>query len=101
MTRGWFVGAFEPTVCHTPDFEVGYREYEPGVHDMHYHTQVTEINLVVKGSLRLQNRILVAGDIFVLEPWEITDPEFLEVSGIVCVKMPSVNDKQCVQHVTE
>jgi mannose-6-phosphate isomerase-like protein (cupin superfamily) len=93
MLRGWFVGAFEPTCRATKDFEVQYREYLPGHTDDHYHTHVTEINLVVSGKVTLQGKTLVKGDIFVLEPWEISNPEFLEPTGIVCVKFPSMNDK--------
>jgi hypothetical protein len=98
MTRGWFVGNFSPTVHATPHFEVGYREYPPNhPPDPHYHPVVTEINLIVFGSLRLQNKILTKGDIFVLDPWEISNAEYLETTGIVCVKYPSVNDKQVIQ----
>jgi len=96
MVRGWFVGAFEPTLHHTDQFEVGYRVHEPGCTDWHYHTHVKEINLLVHGTMILQGRKLQAGDLFVLEPWEVTNPEFLEPCGIVCVKMPSQNDKVCI-----
>lgn len=93
MTRGWFVGDFEPTCWSTPHCEVQYREYMPDHVDYHYHTHVTEINLIVKGSMRLHNQDLVAGDIFILEPFEISDAQFLEPTSIVCVKFPSKNDK--------
>lgn len=94
MVRGWFVGGFEPTAHYTKDFEVGYRVHERGSQDHHFHTDVTEVNLLVSGSLRMHNRVLTAGDIFILEPWEITNPEFLEDSGVICVKFPSMNDKR-------
>lgn len=93
MLRGWFVGGFEPTCYYTKDFEVQYREYMPGHTDNHYHTLVTEVNLVVCGQVRIQGQLLEKGDIFVLQPYEISNPEFLEPTGIVCVKYPSVNDK--------
>jgi hypothetical protein len=96
MVRGWFVGAFEPTMHGTPHVEVGYRMHEPGIRDWHYHTHVKEINLLVSGSMIIQGKQLHAGDIFVLEPYEVTDPEFLEPCGIVCVKFPSQNDKQSI-----
>jgi hypothetical protein len=47
----------------------------------------------VSGRVIIQGKTLVKGDIFVLEPWEISNPEFLEPTGIVCVKFPSMNDK--------
>lgn len=93
MTRGWFVGAFEPSLHQTKDFEVGYRVHEPGKNDWHYHTQVTEINLLIRGRMIIQGQLLTSGDLFVLEPYEVTDPEFLEPCEIVCVKFPSGYDK--------
>ena len=94
--KGWFVGGFSPTAYYTKEFEVGYRVHPAGEKDDHYHTTVTEINLVVSGKMILQDKTLVAGDIFILEPWEITDPQFLEDTSIICVKTPSMNDKKTI-----
>ena len=41
----------------------------------------------------LQNSELKEGDIFILDPFEIADPKFLEDTEIICVKVPSSNDK--------
>jgi hypothetical protein len=38
----------------------------------------------------IQNTKLKKGDIFILEPYEIADPEFLEDCEIVCVKIPGI-----------
>lgn len=98
MKEGWFVGAFEPTAYHTNQFEVNYRIHPKGqVWDTHYHTEVTEINLLIKGKMTLQNKELTSGDIFILEPWEIADPVFLEDCEMICVKTPSKNDKVVVK----
>jgi mannose-6-phosphate isomerase-like protein (cupin superfamily) len=96
MIRGWFVGAFSPTIHYTDQYEVGYRVHEQGKRDWHYHTHVTEINLIIFGEMIIQGKHLQAGDIFVLEPYEITDPEFLCDCGIVCVKTSSLMDKKCI-----
>jgi hypothetical protein len=94
MKSGWFVGNFEPTAYKTEDFEVNYRVHKAGEEwDYHYHTTVTEINLLIKGKMTIQNTTLVSGDIFIIEPFEVTDPEFLEDCAVVCVKTPSANDK--------
>ena len=93
MVRGWFVGAFEPTAWHSAHVEVGYRVHEAGIRDWHYHTHVTEVNLIISGEMIIQGQHLKAGDIFELAPYEVTDPEFLTDCGIVCVKFPSMNDK--------
>lgn len=97
MIKGWFVGDFEPSILRTSEFEVGYRTHDVGHGDPHYHTMVTEINLITQGRMILHGRELKTGDIFVLEPWEITAPEFLEPTSIVCVKTPSINDKKQIQ----
>lgn len=98
MKSGWFVGAFEPTCFYTKDFEVNYRLHPKGQEwDTHYHTLVTEINLLIRGKMTLQNQELNSGDIFIIEPWEVTDPVFLEDCEIICVKVPSGNDKKIIK----
>lgn len=97
MKQGWFVGGFEPTAYYTKDFEVNFRLHPKGQDwPKHYHTEVTEINLLIRGRMTLQNRELVGGDIFIIEPWELTDPVFLEDCEIICVKTPSSDDKVSV-----
>jgi quercetin dioxygenase-like cupin family protein len=99
MQGGWFVGNFTPT-AHKADFEVCYKFHPKGdVWDIHYHDTVTEINLLVRGKMRMQNRLLEAGDIFIIEPYEISDPEFLEDCEVVVVKTPSANDKIPVKKI--
>lgn len=97
MVGGWFVGDFEPTAYKTKDFEVSYKLHQKGQEwDIHYHTDVTEINYVIRGNMVLQGKTLKTGDIFILEPYEIADPDFIEDTEIICVKTPSINDKVSV-----
>jgi hypothetical protein len=94
MKGGWFIGNFEPSVYKTDQFEVSYKFHFKGEKwDFHYHTEVTEINYLVKGVMTLQNKTLMGGDIFTLEPFEIADPEFLTDCELIVVKIPSANDK--------
>jgi len=94
MKGGWFVGNFEPSAYKTDQFEVSYKFHSQGEKwDFHYHTQITEINYLVKGQMMIQNTLLNTGDIFVLEPYEIADPEFITDCELVVVKTPSANDK--------
>jgi hypothetical protein len=96
MKAGWFVGNFSPT-SYKADFEVCYRIHPKGeVWASHYHTEVVEINLLIRGEMILQGKKLVSGDIFVLEPFEVADPVFIEDCEIVCVKSKSINDKVIV-----
>lgn len=99
MHSGWFVGGFQPTAYYTKDFEVNYRIHKAGESwDMHYHSEVTEINLLIRGKMIIQGKNLNSGDIFIIEPWEITDPVFLEDCEIICVKTPSINDKKVIRN---
>lgn len=97
MKGGWFIGNFEPSIIKTNNFEISYKFHKKGeILDIHYHDTVTEINLVTNGEIIIQNKKLKKGDIFVLSPFEIADPTFPEDCEIVCVKIPSKNDKVSV-----
>lgn len=94
MVGGWFVGNFEPTAYKTEQFEVSYKLHPKGQDwGMHYHTDVTEINYIIRGKMKIQGKELNQGDIFILNPYEIADPTFITNTEIICVKTPSINDK--------
>mgnify|MGYP003132400480 CR=1 FL=1 len=95
MKGGWFVGDFYPRATESKEVEVSYKKHPKGEKwDTHYHEHVTETNLLVRGEMIIQGKKLIAGDIFVLEPYEIADPQFIEDCEIVCVKTPAIkNDK--------
>jgi hypothetical protein len=100
MKGGWFVGNFMPAAYNTDQFEVSYKLHTKGEKwDVHYHHTVKEINLLIRGKMIIQGVELLSGDIFVIDPYEISDPEFLEDCEIVCVKTPSVNDKISVRKI--
>lgn len=98
MVGGWFVGNFEPTAYKTDAVEVSYKTHKAGEpYDVHYQTKITEINLLTRGKMLMQNKELVAGDIFIMNPYEIADPIFIEDCEVVCVKIPGItNDKVIV-----
>lgn len=99
MIGGWFVGNFEPTAYKTDIFEVSYKIHPKGEKwDLHYHEKVTEINLLIKGKMIMQSKHLKENDIFIVEPFEIADPEFLEDCHIICIKTPGIaKDKICLK----
>ena len=101
MKHGWYVGDFEPSSYKTTSFEACYRTHPKGeIWDTHYHKHVTEINLLVSGKMILQDIELQSGDIFIIKPYEIADPIFLEDCTIMCIKTPGVtNDKVIVKNV--
>ena len=97
MKAGWFVGDFEPTAYKTKNFEVCFRTHPKGeIWDTHYHEKITEINLLAKGKMTLQGKELNTGDIFILEPFEIADPIFLEDCDILCVKYPGIKGDKVI-----
>lgn len=98
MFRGWFIGNFEPTVFKTSEVEVGFKVHKKNEkYEMHYQTQVVEINLLISGKMKMHNKDLVSGDIFILYPYEVSDQEFIEDCEIVCIKIPGItNDKVVV-----
>lgn len=94
-TRGWYVGDFTPSCLQTKDFEVGLLIHKKDEYwSPHTHKISTEINLLVEGEMIIQNKKLVTGDLFILEPNEVADPTFLTDCKLVVIKTPSLpNDK--------
>lgn len=97
--KGWFVGDFPKAAFQSKDFEVSWRIHHAGeAWDLHYQEKAYEINLLISGEMVLNNVKLVSGDVFVLDPFEITDVRFITECSIVCVKTPSLpNDKIIVE----
>ena len=90
--NGWFIGNFDPTILKREDFEVGYKKHKIGEqYDIHYHKETIEINLLTKGKMIIQDKTLNAGDIFVIYPYEISDPIFIEDCEVLVVRVPSVS----------
>ena len=98
MTKGWFVGAFEPTIHWTNDFEIAVKSYKKGdTEEKHYHRIATEITVVVLGSVVMFDKKWEEGDIIVAEPGDATSFEALSDTINVVVKVPSVGkDKYLV-----
>ena len=99
MKRGWFIGDFEPSAYKTKNFEVAVGHHKKGeIWDKHYHKIATEITLIVKGKVQLDDEIFVKGDILIIYPNEVVSPIFLEETDYVVVKTISdKNDKYIVE----
>lgn len=98
MIGGWFIGDFEPTAFKTENFEVCYKQHPKGEEwDTHYHKIATEINYIIRGEMMINDDLLKEGDIFILEPNEVSKPEFLTDCELIVVKTPSAkNDKYII-----
>lgn len=88
--RGWFIGDFDRAVWRTKDFEVNWQT-NPRKHAVsHYHKVVHEIQLVTRGRMLVNGEIFEAGDIFMFEPGDMCQVEYLEETDTIAVKVPSV-----------
>ena len=98
MTRGWFVGDFNPSLFKTQDVEVAVQHFPAGTTEAeHYHAIATEITVIVSGEAEMQGKRVVAGDIVVLEPHEVTGFKAITDVTTAVVKIPGAkNDKYLV-----
>lgn len=96
--KGWFVGNFEPSLLKA-DFEVGLHQHSAGeYHQDHFHKLGTEINVMIEGQIKINGKIFGPGDIFVFEPYEISQVEYLtNVKLIVVRNISDPNDKYNVE----
>jgi len=95
MTKGWFIGNFQPSLFGTNDVEVAVKEYRAGdVEDRHYHKIATEYTVIIDGKIEMNDRQFEKGDIIVIKPNESTNFKALTDVTTVVVKMPGAgNDK--------
>lgn len=98
MKGGWFIGDFHPT-AYPANFEVCYKHHKKGEKwDSHYHKKATEINLLVSGKMSINGTIINAGQVFVIYPYYVSSPVFLEDCSLVIVKTISdENDKYIIK----
>ncbi len=93
MTKGWFIGNFEPALCKTNDCEVAVKSYKAGDYEeKHYHKIATEFTVVVKGRVKMFGREFKEGDMIVTDPGDATDFTALTDAVNVVVKIPGAND---------
>lgn len=89
--RGWFIGDFPEAVHRTSDFETCYQTNTAGtVYVQHYHKVITEIQLITRGCMILNDVEYRAGDIVIVEPGDIVGGYYSEDTDTVAVKFPSI-----------
>tara|TARA_R110001592_G_scaffold339310_1_gene626991 strand:+ start:3739 stop:4062 length:324 start_codon:yes stop_codon:yes gene_type:complete len=95
FTKGWFVGNFEPSLIKTNDVEVGYKEYKQGDKESrHYHKIATEITVIIKGEVLMNNIKYKQGSVIEIPAGEVTNFECLLDAKTLVVKYPGAsNDK--------
>jgi len=102
MTKGWFIGNFEPSLLKTNDVEVGLKRYTKGNRESaHYHKVATEFTVVISGEVRMNGIVYGSDSIIVTEPNEITDFEALEDTVTLVVKIPGANGDKYLSGIKE
>lgn len=99
FTKGWFIGDFEPTLLRTPEFEVGYHEYQKDQYwAPHVHKIADEYNLLIEGEMEVCGQRVSKGQLFVIEKNEVAAPKFLQDCKVLIIKSPSIpGDKYIVE----
>lgn len=95
MTKGWFVGSFDPSVYKTSEVEVGVKCYKADDYDeLHHHKVATEITVLIRGRAVIGGTEISAGDIVVIPTNCAVDFRVIEDCETVVVKLPGAsNDK--------
>ena len=95
MTKGWFIGDFQPTLCATQSVEVAVKEYPAGFYEeWHYHKIASEFTVIVSGEVEMNGVRYGNGDIIVIKPGEGTDFKALTHTVTTVVKIPgATHDK--------
>lgn len=99
--NGWFIGNFEPTLLKTENFEVAHHFYKKEFRSVpHMHKVATEYNYIISGKVRIDEKILWRGDMFIYEPGDVSDVVFLEDTDLLIIKTPSLpNDKYLINTI--
>lgn len=91
MTKGWFVGDFDPAALRTQAAEVAVKRYNKGdAEPRHVHQVAPEITLILDGEVQMNGEVFRSGDIVLIEPGEPTDFQAMSDVTTVVVKTPSV-----------
>lgn len=95
MVKGWFIGAFEPTLFNTADVEVAVKKYKGGDYEeTHHHKIATEFTVIITGEVEMNGIRYSNGDIIKIPPGISTNFRSLSDATTVVVKIPgAVNDK--------
>lgn len=91
MTKGWFVGGFDPAALRTDACEVAVKRYRAGTEEAaHVHRVAVEVTLILEGEVEMAGERCCSDDILVVEPGDPSSFRALTDAVLVVVKMPSV-----------
>jgi len=92
--KGWILGNFNPSLFNA-NIDIGILHLLKGhKSDNHFHKIHVEYNIIITGKAKVDGIILSSGDIFIYNPLEKSNVEFLEDCILLVIKNPSSkNDK--------
>ena len=94
---GWIIGPFSPAILNTDQFELAIKEYRAGdAEASHHHKVADEYTVVVRGRVRMLDRVFGPGEIIKIPPGYSTSFEALEDTITVVVKIPGVQGDKYV-----
>lgn len=95
MVKGWFIGAFEPTLFSTSDVEIAVKKYKKGdCEKSHHHKRATEFTVIITGEVEMNGMHYSDGDIIKISPGTSANFKTLTDATTVVVKIPgAANDK--------
>lgn len=98
FTRGWIIGDFEPSLLKNSGVELAvmHKNKGVGVCDFHYHENCIEINVLIKGQMKVNNKIIKENEVFVFNPFVPAICEFLEDCTFVAFKNKSSNKDKVI-----
>lgn len=90
FTKGWIVGDFSPAIINSPFVEVAYHKHKAGEDLLtHYHKIAKEITVVVDGVIEVNGNRFHEGDIFMIEPFEVSEARVYKDCKLIVIKSPS------------
>lgn len=94
--RGWIIGDFEPSLLKNTGVELAIMNKKKGIgaNDYHYHEHCIEINVLIKGKMKINNKLIHENEIFIFNQNVPSIYEYLEDCTLVVFKnKKSNNDK--------
>jgi hypothetical protein len=100
MVKGWFIGAFEPTLYSTNDVEVGVKSYKKGDYEAaHYHKVATEFTVIIEGEVEMNGVRYVKDDIIKIQPGVSTDFRVITDTITIVVKIPGASSDKYISSI--
>ncbi len=96
FVNGWIIGDFEPSILKNTGVELAVMNKKKGVgiNDFHYHENCIEVNVLIKGKMKINDKMICENDIFIFHPNVPSIYEYIEDCTFVVFKnKPSNKDK--------